>query len=385
MLYVDVSRKFGGSIVSLLSRLQHLDKERFKPLVLCRVGPQADAVRELGVKTEAVDVPSFPSKSSFRVLGAKIYNPLEFPRHGLICLGVLGAASRLFRDEGFDIVHGSGLFSNLYASIAGFLFRKPVVWHINDFDPRRNRTFFRLLSGSVAKVIAISERVRRMLTGLGIPSEKMTTIYQPIDHRVFRPMNREGCRQRLGLERKGKIVGFVGRLELEKGLDHFLWAGADIVKRFPETTLLVAGEGYDKRYLTKMFSLVDSLHLGGKILFLGFRRDTPWIFNALDVLVFPSVCEEGFGRVVAEASVCGVPTVATDVGGVREIVEDGVTGVLVPRGDVSSMAREVIGLLKNASKARRMGIAGRERAMGLFSPRLHIRQVEGVYEEVFKI
>jgi glycosyltransferase involved in cell wall biosynthesis len=137
-------------------------------------------------------------------------------------------------------------------------------------------------------------------------------------------------------------------------------------------------EGYADRLMRRA---VD-LGLGGRVHFLGNRDDVPEILAALDVLVHVPSAPEPFGRVVAEAMAVGKPVIAARAGGLPEIVEDEVTGLLVPPGDVAATAAALTRLLRDPALRARLGAAGRRQAEQRFDPGMHAERVMAAYREV---
>lgn len=168
----------------------------------------------------------------------------------------------------------------------------------------------------------------------------------------------EGARIRLelGLEPGAPVVGSIGRLAAMKGHADLLRAWPRVREVVPGAVLLLVGEGEEKEALT---DLARTLELGSSVRFLGFRRDVQDILAALDVLVLPSVRDEGCSNTLLEAMWHGIPAIVTRCGGLPEVVSDGVTGLLVPIGDAVPLSTAVVRLLTHPEERRRMGVAAR--------------------------
>jgi glycosyltransferase involved in cell wall biosynthesis len=165
-----------------------------------------------------------------------------------------------------------------------------------------------------------------------------------------------------------------------KGIRFLIRAVAQLKPRFPEIKLVLAGDGFERPELAR---LAEELGIGQDVTFLGWVPNAmlPPYYRAAAVSVIPSL-EEGFGIPAAEAMGCEVPVVATDAGGLPEVVEHGVTGLVVPRGDAAALADAIGSLLEDPMRRRRMGLAGRERALRLFDWDRTAEQLEQVYREV---
>jgi glycosyltransferase involved in cell wall biosynthesis len=152
------------------------------------------------------------------------------------------------------------------------------------------------------------------------------------------------------------IVGLVGRLSIEKGVDIFLQAAARVLLELPSTRFVVAGEGPDR---DKLESMIDELKIRGSVLMLGRRDDMPSVYASLDIMASASR-EEGLPIAILEGMASRLPVVATAVGEVPTIVLDGRTGILVPPKNAESLADAIVMLLRNPDEQRRLGAAARK-------------------------
>jgi glycosyltransferase involved in cell wall biosynthesis len=134
--------------------------------------------------------------------------------------------------------------------------------------------------------------------------------------------------------------------------------------------------------LDVLIALRNELALADRVEFSGFRMDIPVVMSALDILVLASTSPEPFGRVLIEAMAAGKPVIATDAGAAREIIEDGVHGLLVPPGDAEAMARAMIYLLTHRDTAILMGQRGQDRVRERFSAQQYVDGVQSVYREL---
>jgi glycosyltransferase involved in cell wall biosynthesis len=165
-----------------------------------------------------------------------------------------------------------------------------------------------------------------------------------------------------------------------KGIRFLIQAAAQLKQRFPDLKLVLAGDGFERPELVR---LAHDLGIGDDVTFLGWvpNNELPKYYRAAAVSAIPSL-EEGFGIPAAEAMGCEVPVVASDAGGLPEVVEDGVTGLVVPRGDVPALTEALGALLSDPERCRRMGVAGRRRALELFDWDRTAEQFEQVYREI---
>jgi glycosyltransferase involved in cell wall biosynthesis len=199
-----------------------------------------------------------------------------------------------------------------------------------------------------------------------VPLDRSVSIPTGIDAEGFasgRPL-RDAVRRSLGLAAETPVVGVVAFLRPDKGHRVLLEAMPSVLKRYPGTILLAAGDGSERSGLE---AHARTLRLGNSVRFLGRRDDVPGLLTALDVFCLPSVRNEGVPQAILQASAAGLPIVSTRVGGIPEAVRHGDTGLLVEPGDPSALADAVCGLLSDASLRARMGIAGAEHVRARFS------------------
>jgi glycosyltransferase involved in cell wall biosynthesis len=175
-----------------------------------------------------------------------------------------------------------------------------------------------------------------------------------------------------------KIVGTAGRLVPVKGIVHLIHAIHLLRSRIPDVRLEIAGSGPEEPALRRV---VQQLGLNDRVTFLGWQTDLAPLFERWDVFAMPSI-EEAFGIAALEAMAAGLPVVATNVGGVPELVEHGKTGWLVPPGDPVALSERLTALLVDPQQQRLMGAAGRRRAEEKFSQRRMVSEVEHIYEKL---
>jgi len=230
-------------------------------------------------------------------------------------------------------------------------------------DGRRNRVR-RLLAPLVSQWVTVSDDLRRWLVErVGIPAARVVTIHNGVDTTRFVEGDRERAREALGLPPASPVVGTVGRLDPVKDHLGLVDAFRRIRARRPDAVLVIAGDGPLRDALRRA---VTAAGLGAAVRLLGERADVPRVLAALDVFVLPSLAE-GISNTVLEAMACGLPVVATRVGGNPELVEDGVTGRLVAARQPAALSAAVLEYLDDPVLARLHGKAGRQRAVAEFS------------------
>ena len=204
----------------------------------------------------------------------------------------------------------------------------------------------------------------------GMPLRRTCVLYNPIDVERFRPdaARREVARRRFGFTPDDVVVGFAGRFERQKGVTVLAAALDEVMSRSPAVRALWVGQG--ELAADMEAKLAASPHASRHVR-EPWTDDVASCFAAMDVLAFPSIRRESFGRVAAEAQACGVPVIASNDGGIPETIRDGESGVLVPPGDVPAWTDAILKLANDASLRARMGAAGRAQACERFAaPRI---------------
>ena len=294
------------------------------------------------------------------------------------------------RRHRIDILHTHLFDPSVIGLAGGWLARTParvVTRHYSDYHTRIARPVHvwldRLCTRMSHRVIAVSQHTADHLTGVeGAPPAKVRVIHNGIDFERVRVSSVDAPAQvRAELDVVGKrVVLMAARMHPEKGYDNLLAALPGILARVPGLVLLVAGTGpFEAAYRAQCVAA----GIERSVRFLGFRRDLPDLMVASDVVVLPSLAE-AFGLVVAEALYLGVPVVASRVGGIPEIVDDGVDGLLVPPGDNEALAGALVQLLLDDQRRRSLGGAGREKVSSRFSFRQMLAAYERLYDEIHR-
>jgi glycosyltransferase involved in cell wall biosynthesis len=273
-------------------------------------------------------------------------------------LAAIAAHLRAVRRHRPDIFHAnlhhswSGAYGILAAQLAPGVRTVAVehsLWTVCTPGQRRRRR--RLDAGLDAHVAVSSRLAREVEVLLGRPPGSIETVHNGVPDLRVEPLPRV---------RSEPTVGFVGRLAAgEKGLDVLLLALA----RLPGVAAVLVGDGPDRAALE---ALAGELGLAERVVFMGWSNDVRRLLPGFDVLAQPSR-REGFGISVVEAMLAEVPVVATDAGGMAEVIVDGVTGVTVPADDPDALAGALAGLLDDPSRRRAMGAEGRRIALERFS------------------
>ena len=355
LLVID-SAEIGGGPRHLLLLMRYMDRRRFRPFVCyMKDGPMAP---ELGAAAEGAT------------------------RTGRGVVRQIGDLIRHIRRWRIDLVHLHGTRAGLVGSLALRWAGVPAVYTVHNLSvDRADRSELtwayglveRLICTSAREVISVSEANRRVAIERGIvPPEKITAIRNGICLQEF-----EGVERRRGAD-DVLTVGVMGRLVPQKGHRYFIRAAHEVARLRSDVRFVVVGEGPLDAPLREM---VRELGLERYVAFTGATRDAVRALNDLDILVMPSLWE-GLPYVLLEALALEKPVIATRVNGIRDVVEEGKTGILVRPGDPEELARAILKLMDDREMRARLGRAGAKRVRREFDAADGVRRTMEVYERV---
>lgn len=374
VLYLElVGEVLGGGQRSLLDIVTRLDAQRFRPIVVC--GSDGTLVKRL----KAMGVPV-----SVIVMPTRKFPWARAPRQAVASL------IRLVQQERVALIHANQLRMALYGTQVGRKTGLPVIFHARitaaDAKGLMARWLDWYLARSCRLIIAISEVVALRfpwLRGTG----RLQVLYNGVHLDAFSAsIDRSALRRQFGIADGGPLIGAVGLLEPRKGHEMLLEAFPAVLRRYPQAHLLIVGRdalnhhGYGQH----LQRLAQRLGIASHVMLTGFLDDVPLVLGSLDVCVMPVVQPEGLGRVALEAGAVGCPVVATPMGGLREVIEDGVTGLFVPPRDPGAIAEAIRRLLDDPNLARRLSLAARRRVEERFSLPVMIQRLQQLYEEVLE-
>jgi len=279
-----------------------------------------------------------------------------------------------------DLVHAHGYKADIYSYFALRGSRIPLVstchtWYDNNPLVTLYGVADRRVLRNYAAVVAVSDEVRQRLLKAGVRKEKIHLVRNGIDLRPFD--NASPSLPNALFEDHPSIVGLIGRLSIEKGVDIFLHAAASVLVELPSTKFVVVGEGPDR---DKLESLIDELKLRESVSMLGRRDDMPSVYASLDIMVSASR-QEGLPMAILEGMASSLPLIATPVGDVPTLVLDGRTGVMVPPENAALLASAIVTLLRNPAHRERLGAAARKLIEDEFSADRMTADYLHIYEE----
>jgi len=300
---------------------------------------------------------------------------------------------KLIRKERPDIVHThmakAGTLGRLAAKLAGVSTIVHTfhghVFH-SYFGRVKSKIFIiieKLLALLSNQIVAVSQNQREEIVRYKIaPPKKVTCIPLGLELDSFLDVEKKRgqLRAELNLTQVHKLVGIIARLVPVKGHSFLFEAAQRVIPIFPQVRFLVVGDGELNKELE---DLAAQLGLKRNVIFCGFRKDLPRIYADLDVVALTSL-NEGLPVAIIEGMAAARPVVAFDVGGVKDLIQDDVTGILVPFGNVQKLADSIVYLLKDTRERQRLGQNARRKAYPHLDYRRLVRDMEKFYCQLFK-
>lgn len=337
---------FYGSHQSLFTLVTRLNRVKYEPIfVTTNDGIVADRFREAGVETVVLKAGGIGNVFGKAVLE---YSLLQKLRAGV---DLLMHGIRVFvwlRRQDVSLVYVNDLRSMVFAGFSARCARLPLLWYVRD-DFRHNR-LQALALRLATRVFVIADGVKRAFTPVEREAygDKIVTLYTGFDfpRYEFSHDQVEAMRSTLGISSTDKVVGIVGSITPRKGYEVLARAAPEILGRFPGTVILAVGgsvRGHES-YERSVKDMVSDAGMEKHFVWTGYRKDIESVVAVMDVVVLPST-SEGLPRTLIEALACGKPAVATDVGGVQEILTTDLYGQVIEVGDAGALAEAVCQLL----------------------------------------
>jgi glycosyltransferase involved in cell wall biosynthesis len=357
--------EWGGAETVLADLLATIDRSRFEPHLACPAeGPLPDRARALGVPVHALSLRGGSAFAKLRSL----------PR-------AARELRRIAREIGAQLLYANTMIAG-YAAVIGQRPNLACVWHLHivtrsrvaRFALRRARA---VITPSRAGALAVDARMAE--------ADRLTIVPNGVADAFFTTRG-TGLREALGVPLDAGLAGMFGRLDPHKGHEVLLRA----MTRLPDTAhaVLVGGEAFAdsfarvRGYPERLRALVAELGLGPRVHFLGHREDIAALISQCDVVVVPSTALESAPRAIAEAQAAGRAVVGSRIGGIPELVEPGVTGLLCTPGDQGELADSIRSLLADEALRVRLGTAARVHAERHYTLAQFARAVETVCARV---
>jgi glycosyltransferase involved in cell wall biosynthesis len=351
----------GGLQQVVVNLCRTIDREKFHVSVLClrALGALLNEIEQLGIK-----VILLPQKEN----GTDYFSFLK--------------VAKILKSEKIQVIHTHNtqplVDGTLGSLFSGGIKRIIHTDHARQFPDKKRYMFAEwLMSHLVYKMVGVSLQTTENLRKYErIASDKLMTITNGINGRTFDiKIDKYSKKKELGISFDGPVIGVISRIEKVKGINFLLQALPGIIKRYPDLTLLIVGDGTELKYL---FDESKELGLTNHVIFTGSRLDIPEILQLLDIYILPSL-SEGLPLGLLEAMASGCPIVASNVGGIPSVVTHEISALLVPPGDPETLTTTIIQLLDNIELQKRLSNVARE----LFNQHYNAEQMTRRYSELY--
>jgi glycosyltransferase involved in cell wall biosynthesis len=352
----------------IVTILRTIDRSIFEPvLIVPGLGPLLEEIADLGITTFPMYLPSW---RKFRDL-----------LHRYVAVYHLG---RLLRDQCIDLIFCHGMWQVPLTCLAGKIANIPVVSRIGAIlpteDSRRVKEYWLCYP---ERLLFISEAVRDSFVHAGVPMEKAQLMYAGVEAPRESHFDRTAVRRSLGLTGDEFVVGCVARLDPLKGYYYLFKALPLIQQQVPNVKCVLVGDEPNLFSRDTVLGWVKELKVEKIVVFSGWQTHVCDYLAVMDIFCFPTLYE-AFGIALIEAMAMGLPVVASQVGGVPEIVKEGETGFLVPPMNHQAIADRVTKLLKDDDLRRKMGSAGQKRVQDKFSAEHITRSLEQTFRDIIQ-
>ena len=292
---------------------------------------------------------------------------------------------RFLRPDMPHLLHANSLSMSRLAGPVAVGLNLPSIGHLRDIVRLSNRAVQDV--NSQRRLLAVSAATRAYHVRQGVDPYRCQVAYNGVDLETFRPSRSSSpIRRELNLPSSARLIVAIGQLGLRKGLDVAIEAAGIVNSRVDDVHWLIVGEQTSHKreadqFVARLHALADAPACDGRVHFVGARDDVPALLSAADLLVH-AARQEPLGRVLLEAGASGLPIVATDVGGTREIFPQPTQATLIPSEDVAALTSAVLTLLANPARCSALASAARQRIVTTFSARDATARLAAHYDAV---
>jgi glycosyltransferase involved in cell wall biosynthesis len=348
VFFIDMP-ELGGAELSVVDYLRFADTLPFRPVVVTpREGPFVAECRKLGIECHILPMPELVENETNPNIFKATRNPIRWAGYFAQTTGSVARLRRFLREQNTVILHTNTHRAHFYGTLAARLARRniKVVWTLRDIVVKPWLLTMYAIAGAFANGIAcISDPVRDPYMKFSWLRPKTVKIYGTIDVSsvVWDEAGVEELRDELDLRDKFPVCSMIGQLTPYKGLADLVQAVPKVLEELPKAYFLIVGASLfnEKAFEDSVHALVDRLNIGHAIKFTGFRYDVPRIIAASDELI-SATWEEPLGRTIMEGMAAGTPVVATNAGGINEVITDSYDGVLFQPRQIEDLARAII-------------------------------------------
>lgn len=349
-----------GSPRALLDLLSNLDRALFVPhLLTSQEGELSAASRRIGVCV-SIGKSTCLSKANPHLF---VWSVLKF--------------IFLLRRHLINVLHVNEIGWRDSYVMAAKILKIPIILHLHlHYNQSTIKSNINLKCAK--KIIVVSETLKEVFRPYQDIHSKLLCIHNGVDLRVFK--KEDDIRDLLGIDKDKFVIGLVSQIRKEKGIEYVIHASTEILKRFPNTLFLIVGKkvAQEEGLTEELMGLTRNLGVDYAFRFLGRRDDVPAIMNSIDLMVLPTL-SEAFGKVIIESMACHKCVIATKVGGIPEIIEDGKNGLLVPPKDVRSLENAILRVMEDKELRTSLAEAGHRTVAEKFSMTRQVEKIQNLY------
>ncbi|ANU22491.1 glycosyltransferase family 4 protein [Planococcus donghaensis] len=375
------SDSFYGAQKSMLKLIQSLNQNEFECVVVTT--KEGELSKELRKKNIPIDIVKLNKKANIfggEILQYSILKKMNIAVHLLIY------NFKIFlylRKNKIDTIYVNDIRALIYSILATKIMRKKNIWYIRaDIS---DTILSKLALRFSDNIITIANGVLRH-----VPKDKLlkyngkiTNIYTGFDFSEYQISDKENSKKNIGLSKNKLVIGYLGSINERKGTDFLIDSFIRIKKIYNDTELLVVGNvspGYENYWKNLMEKV---LKYGESIKYIPYSNKVSDIYSAMDIFILPSR-SEGLPRVVIEAMAHKIPVISTDVGGVREIIENNINGFVIEKDNSEELFSELNSLLKDSLKRKKIGELGEKSARNNFSEEVFIKKINSYFREIHR-
>ncbi|MCH7972660.1 MAG: glycosyltransferase family 4 protein [Bacteroidetes bacterium] len=386
ILFIETGTYGGGSFESLYLHLKYINRELYRPIVVLFNRTKYDNLfASLNVDVHHIDDPVYSiERSSFPI---KVIRKLCSKAHRFnirilkyvlrIChLNTIKIIKKIIKVKDISLIHmNDQILRDLFCVLISSDTKLPCVSHLRSM---RSNGFTKQIAdyanSKVTVYVANSETTKTHWKNLGIDEKKIEVIHNAIELKDVKEVRDNSKYSELRETKLGCIANF----DDAKGHDFLLRSFFELTKKSDDYILFLAGKGSNEK---KIRNLVEELNIKNKVFFLGYVEDSYSILSFIDILLVPSK-NEAFGRVILEGMVSGTPVIATKIGGIPEVIQDGFNGILVEYGDTKAFIDAILNLTNNELLIESITKNARSLVQEKFSIERYIKEIDNVYLKV---
>lgn len=379
ILYLHAGAEMYGADKVLLELIKGLDKQEFEAhVILPNDGVLVNALKKVGAKVSVIAYP---------ILRRKYFNPKGIWEYFISYNHFSKQIADYAKQNRIDVVH-----NNTTAVLEGiYLKRKlklPLVWHVHEIivKPKLISDFINMLMGRYADtIVTVSEAVAaHVRKSPFIKDDQVKVIYNGVDNTVYHQIDAISVRERFNISKDALVIGMVGRVNAWKGQMDFLRAVTPILETNPKVIAFLAGSAFEGEEwrVQELDVRIASLPVAEQIKRIDYYANTNELYNMFDIFVLPSTNPDPLPTVVLEAMACGKPVVGYRHGGVCEMVEEDINGLLAKPNDSEALSRLIQNLIDNPEKISEFGQTSMKRQKEMFSLESYINNFSNQYEKL---